>query len=90
MSKKSKRQSRKTSSQRANASRLESMASPTGIATDSNRASIIENSGKGKTIKPFEQEFNPDYSQTIKDLRRIGTLAGTFFLVLVVLSFFLR
>lgn len=37
-----------------------------------------------------EKEFNPDYSQTIKDLRRIGILAGTFFFVLIVLSFILR
>lgn len=36
------------------------------------------------------REFNPDYSYVIKDLRRIGALAGTFFVVLVVLSFFLR
>jgi hypothetical protein len=35
-------------------------------------------------------EFNPDYSDTIKDLKRIGTLAGTFVMILVVLSFFLR
>lgn len=38
----------------------------------------------------FEREFNPDYSQTIKDLKRIGILAGSFFMVLVILSFFLR
>jgi hypothetical protein len=35
-------------------------------------------------------EFNPDYSAVKKDLRTIGTLAGFFILVLVVLSFFLR
>lgn len=35
-------------------------------------------------------EFNPDYSYVIKDLRRIGVLAGTFILILVTLSFFLR
>jgi hypothetical protein len=35
-------------------------------------------------------EFNPDYSDTIKDLKRIGTLAGTFVTILVLLSFFLR
>jgi hypothetical protein len=35
-------------------------------------------------------EFNPDYSDTIKDLKRIGTLAGTFVMILVILSFFLR
>jgi len=37
-----------------------------------------------------QTEFNPDYSQTIKDLRRIGILAGTFITILVGLSFFLR
>ena len=35
-------------------------------------------------------EFNPDYTYVIKDLKRIGTLAGTFFVILVVLSFFIR
>jgi hypothetical protein len=35
-------------------------------------------------------EFNPDYGPVKKDLKRIGTLAGTFFVILVVLSFFLR
>ena len=35
-------------------------------------------------------EFNPDYSHVKKDLRTIGSLAGFFVLVLVVLSFFLR
>jgi hypothetical protein len=34
----------------------------------------------------YESEFNPDYSDTIKDLRRIGILAGTFFAILLVLS----
>lgn len=36
------------------------------------------------------REFNPDYTYVINDLRRIGILAGSFFVVLVVLSFFLR
>jgi len=35
-------------------------------------------------------EFNPDYSDVKRDLKRIGTLAGFFITVLVVLSFFLR
>lgn len=35
-------------------------------------------------------EFNPDYSYVKKDLKRIGILAGSFFVILVVLSFFLR
>jgi hypothetical protein len=34
--------------------------------------------------------FNPDYNYILKDLGRIGTLAGSFILILVVLSFFLH
>ena len=37
-----------------------------------------------------QPSFNPDYSFVVKDLRRIGLLAGSFVLILVVLSFFLR
>ena len=36
-----------------------------------------------------DEEFNPDYTPIISDLKRIGTLAGVFFVVLIVLSFFL-
>jgi hypothetical protein len=39
---------------------------------------------------PRVTEFNPDYTYIKRDLTRIGTLAGAFFVVLVVLSFFLR
>ena len=35
-------------------------------------------------------EFNPDYTYVKRDLTRIGTLAGFFVVVLIVLSFFLR
>lgn len=35
-------------------------------------------------------EFNPDYIQIKRDLTRIGILAATFFVILIVLSFFLR
>jgi hypothetical protein len=35
-------------------------------------------------------EFNPDYTHVKSDLTRIGTLAGFFFVVLIVLSFFLK
>ena len=33
-------------------------------------------------------EFNPDYSVTKRELRRIGILAGTFVAILVFLSIF--
>ena len=34
-----------------------------------------------------EQEFNPDYTEIKNDLKRIGTLAGIFLAILIVLSF---
>jgi hypothetical protein len=37
-----------------------------------------------------ERGFNPDYSFVFKDLKRIALLAGSFILILVALSFFLR
>jgi len=35
-------------------------------------------------------EFNPDYTHVKRDLSRIGVLAGSFFAILVVLSFFIN
>ncbi|OGO64393.1 MAG: hypothetical protein A2030_00385 [Chloroflexi bacterium RBG_19FT_COMBO_50_10] len=34
--------------------------------------------------------FNPDYHFVIKDIRRVGILAGSFIIILVVLSFLLH
>ena len=42
------------------------------------------------TPSSSRNEFNPDYTHVKKDLTRIGTLAGFFIVVLVVLSFFLK
>lgn len=39
---------------------------------------------------PDKGDFNPDYTYVLKDLKRIGFLAGTFIALLIVLSFFLR
>jgi len=36
-----------------------------------------------------DEDFNPDYTPIIRDLKRIGILAAAFFVVLVVLSFIL-
>jgi len=33
-------------------------------------------------------EFNPDYTTTKRELRRIGILAGSIFLILIVLAIF--
>ena len=47
-------------------------------------------SATGTTRAAYTQEFNPDYSHVKRDLRQIGIMAGSFFVILVVLSFFLR
>jgi len=92
MSRKSKKQSRKTSGQRQTTSRPEnSLSSPLETASSSNgRSPVYESSSRYANVRSNEPEFNPDYSTTIKDLKRIGTLASAFFLVLIVLTFFLR
>lgn len=38
----------------------------------------------------LSSEFNPDYSTTKMELKRIAILAGSFFAVLIVLSFFIK
>jgi len=43
-----------------------------------------------KKSKSNTSEFNPDYSYVKKDLKRIGSLAAFFFVVLIVLTFVLR
>lgn len=43
-----------------------------------------------KKSKSNMSEFNPDYSYVKKDLRRIGSLAAFFFVVLIILTFVLR
>jgi hypothetical protein len=42
------------------------------------------------SIPAARTEFTPDYTNTKKDLTRIGILAGTFFAALIVLSFFIK
>jgi len=43
-----------------------------------------------KKGKSSASEFNPDYSYIKKDLRRIGSLAAFFFVILIALTFVLR
>ncbi len=37
-----------------------------------------------------QPEFNPDYTHVKRDLSRIGVLAGSFFALLIILSFFIK
>ncbi|MEP7134126.1 MAG: hypothetical protein ABI904_04255 [Chloroflexota bacterium] len=42
------------------------------------------------SAKNAPTEFNPDYTYIKRDLGRIGVLAGSFFALLIVLSFFIK
>lgn len=58
----------------------------------------IRRASNGSTVKPNPDAlvgarptgFNPDYHFVIRDVRRVGILAGSFIVILVTLSFFLR
>jgi hypothetical protein len=43
-----------------------------------------------RSAAPASTEFNPDYTHVKRDLGRIGILAGSFFVALIVLSFFIK
>lgn len=51
---------------------------------------VAEKATPAFTRRAGSGDFNPDYSYVIKDLKRIGTLAGSFFVILIILSFFLN
>ncbi len=73
MPKKSKRQFRR-----------EAPASTPAAIKSSNGSTTTTTSSSSRST-----EFNPNYSYIIKDLRRIGILAGSFFVILIALSFIL-
>ena len=53
-------------------------------------AATVKSPGPATSTFTRSNEFNPDYSYVIKDLKRIGILAVFFLTVLVVLAFILR
>jgi hypothetical protein len=55
------------------------------MAKKTRRATMVSVSNS-----PARAEFNPDYTHVKRDLRRIGVLAGSFFALLIVLSFFIK
>jgi hypothetical protein len=73
MAKKSKRQTRKVSPTRV-------IEAPGNSPFTSQFAS---------SAKPSEADFTPNYSYTIKDLKRIGILAGSFFVILIAMALIL-
>jgi hypothetical protein len=62
--------------------------------TDTQRGVSVSTPSSSSTSTPsrpaLSSEFNPDYSQTIADLKKIGIMAVSFISILVVLSFFLN
>jgi hypothetical protein len=50
----------------------------------------LSSSGMVPGSIPGKTEFNPDYTYVKRDLKRIGILAGSFFAILIILSFFLQ
>ncbi|HMN12233.1 MAG TPA: hypothetical protein PKD55_07915 [Bellilinea sp.] len=61
---------------------------PAGVSPEA----VVPASSSGRVAAPVRAattEFNPDYTYVKNDLRKIGILAGTFFVILIVLSFVL-
>ncbi len=63
----------------------EAPAAPVTVASPATSAAPRTFNRKATTAA----EFNPDYTYVVKDLKRIGALAGTFFVLLIALSFIL-
>ena len=50
----------------------------------------VSSSPAPAAVKNAPVVFNPDYSPIVRDLKRIGILAGSFIAILVILSFILN
>jgi hypothetical protein len=51
---------------------------------------LIKTQEPGVVQTARSNEFNPDYSDVKRDLKRIGILASSFFVILIALSFILK
>ena len=60
------------------------------VSKSNTTAADSAQTSSGMRSRLSSTEFNPDYSDIITDLKRIGVLAGSFFVILIALSFFLR
>jgi len=89
MSKKSKR--RQTRKKRKQTQSAQSSAVQEAGATPQTTAAVQPRTRISRTgTISYGNGFDPDYSQTIKDLKRIGILAGSFFVLLIGLAIFLN
>jgi hypothetical protein len=60
--------------------------SDNGATTSTATPTSTSPSRRSSFARASEAEFNPDYTYVLKDLRRIGILAGSFFTILIVLA----
>ena len=60
------------------------------MAKKNKRVATSVNVGPSTSTASRVTEFNPDYTYIKRDLGRIGVLAGSFFAILIVLSFFIK
>ncbi len=51
---------------------------------------IIKSQESGVVQMTRTNDFNPDYTDVKRDLKRIGILASTFFVILIALTFILK
>jgi hypothetical protein len=69
---------------------INSMAKKQKRKVSSNSRSENTRITAGKKSTARSTEFNPDYSHVISDLKRIAILAGSFFIVLIALTFIIN
>ena len=73
-----------------NVSQSAARPTPANAAASASASTPVEKSASSPFSRRGVAEFNPNYDYVIKDLKRIGVLAGSFFVILIVLSFFLN
>lgn len=84
MSKKSKSKSKRKERRTAVTSNKVNVTAKTAFPAVGSAVNVV-----AVKTQPKDQ-FNPDYSHVVMDLKRIGSLAGVFIAILIILSFFLR
>ena len=72
-------------SRKSRKKRLRKKAGSRGVVTSGRLSKSHRPQKVGKM-----DDFQPDYSYVVEDLKRIGVLAGSLVTLLIILSFFLR
>ena len=66
------------------------VATPAAPAAPYTPASGTSTSRPARRGSAAVEEFKPDYAYIVKDLKRVGMLAGSFFVILIALSFIIK